>query len=310
MRLPARLAALAAAGGVLAGWALPAQPAAASVVSPASAVSSASPASARVALAGLAGSAGPAGGRAPGAAVENAATGHLLWSRAPDTRRPMGSITKVMTALVVIRAGGLGRELRVPAAAVSYVRAHGGSSAGLYTGDRLTTQQLLEALLLPSGCDAAYVLAAAYGPGLNGFIAKMNALARQMGLGRTHFSNFDGLPWPAGNSTYSTPADLLAIGRAAMGSAVFRAVVDQRAYRLGASSRHHAYYWPNSNLLLGSYPGAIGIKTGWTGAAGYCLLFEARRGSRSLIGVVLDSSASARSVSFSDASQILNWAFR
>ncbi len=292
MRLPARLAAVAAAGGVLVGWAAPAQPAAASVTS------------AAVALAG------PAGVHAPGAAVENAATGRLLWSRALDTKRPMGSVTKVMTALVVIRAGGLGREIRVPAAAVSYVRANGGSSAGLYAGDRLTTQQLLEALLLPSGCDAAYVLAAAYGPGLSGFIAKMNALARQMGLGRTHFSNFDGLPWPAGNSTYSTPADLLAIGRAAMGSAVFRWIVDQRSYRLGAGSGHHAYYWQNSNLLLGSYPGAIGIKTGWTGAAGYCLLFEARRGSRSLIGVVLDSSATVRSVSFSDAGQILNWAFR
>ncbi|HEY4465221.1 MAG TPA: D-alanyl-D-alanine carboxypeptidase [Streptosporangiaceae bacterium] len=286
MRLPARLAALAAAGGILAGWAI-APPAAASVASRA-----------------------PTGVYAPGAAVENAGTGHLLWGRAVDTRRPMGSITKVMTALVVIRAGGLGRDLRVPAAAVAYVRAHGGSSAGLYAGDRLTTRQLLEALLLPSGCDAAYVLAAAYGPGVNGFIARMNALARQMGLGRTHFSNMDGLPWPSGNSTYSTPADLLAIGRAAMGSAVFRAVVDQRVYRLGAGSGHHAYYWTNSNLLLGAYPGAIGIKTGWTGAAGYCLLFEARRGSRTLIGVVLDSSASARSVSFSDARQILNWGFR
>jgi D-alanyl-D-alanine carboxypeptidase (penicillin-binding protein 5/6) len=306
MGLRVRLAAVAAAGGVLIGWVGPARPAAASVASAASA-SAASAASARVALARLA---GPAGVHAPGAAVENAATGHLLWSRALDTRRPMGSITKVMTALVVIRAGGLGRELRVPAAAVSYVRGHGGSSAGLYAGDRLTTGQLLEALLLPSGCDAAYVLAAAYGPGLDGFIAKMNALARQMGLGRTHFSNMDGLPWPSGNSTYSTPGDLLAIGRAAMGSAVFRGLVDQRAYRLAAGSGHHAYYWPNSNLLLGSYPGAIGIKTGWTAAAGYCLLFEARRGSRSLIGVVLDSSATVRSVSFSDAGQILNWGFR
>jgi D-alanyl-D-alanine carboxypeptidase (penicillin-binding protein 5/6) len=295
MRLPARLASVAAAAGLLIGWAVPAQPAGASMAS---------------VLAGPSGRSGPSGIRAPGAAVENAATGHVLWSRALDTRRPMGSITKVMTALVVIRAGGLGRTLRVPAAAVSYARAHGASSAGLWAGDRLTTRQLLEALLLPSGCDAAYVLAAAYGPGLNGFIARMNALTRQMGLGRTHFSNFDGLPWPAGNSTYSTPADLLAIGRAAMGSAVFRGLVDQRSYRLGSGSGHHAYSWANSNVLLGSYPGVIGIKTGWTGAAGYCLLFEARRGSRSLIGVVLDSSATVRSVSFSDARQILNWGFR
>jgi serine-type D-Ala-D-Ala carboxypeptidase (penicillin-binding protein 5/6) len=285
MRLPARLAATVAAIGVLIGWA--AQPA---VASP--------------------GAAGPAGVHAPGAAVENAATGHLLWSRGLDTKRPMGSITKVMTAMVVIRAGGLDRVITVPAAAVSYARSHGASSAGLHAGDRLTTGELLEALLLPSGCDAAYVLASAYGPGLTGFIGKMNTMARQMGLGRTHFSNFDGLPWPTGTSTYSTPSDLLTIGRAAMGSAVFRAIVAQRSYRLAAGHGHHAYAWQNSDLLLGSYPGATGIKTGWTSWAGYCLLFEAWRGPRSLIGVVLDSSATARAVSFTDAGDILNWGFR
>jgi serine-type D-Ala-D-Ala carboxypeptidase (penicillin-binding protein 5/6) len=131
-----------------------------------------------------------------------------------------------------------------------------------------------------------------------------------MGLGRTHFSNFDGLPWPDGTSTYSTPGNLLAIGRAAMGSAEFRAIVAQRSYRLAGGSGHHAYTWQNTNLLLGSYSGAIGIKTGWTRWAGYCLLFEARRGSRSLIGVVLDSSVTSRAVSFTDADQILNWGFR
>jgi serine-type D-Ala-D-Ala carboxypeptidase (penicillin-binding protein 5/6) len=297
MRLLARLVPLAIAGGVLAGgvltgWAAPVPPAAA------------------LAVTRLAGRTGPAGVHAKGAAVENAATGTLLWSRALDTERPMGSITKVMTALVVIRADGLGRELTVPAAAVSYVRSHDGSSAGLHAGDRLTTQQLLEALLVPSGCDAAYVLAQAYGPGLAGFVAKMNELARQMGLSRTHFSNFDGLPWPTEYSTYSTPGNLLALGRAAMGYAVFRAIVSVRSYRLTAGSGHHAYYWKTTNLLLGSYPGVIGIKTGQTGAAGYCLLFAARRGARSLIGVVLDSSATSQAVSFSDARQILNWGFR
>jgi D-alanyl-D-alanine carboxypeptidase (penicillin-binding protein 5/6) len=295
MRIPARLVPLAAATVLLMGWAAAAQPAGSA---------------AAATLAREVQASAPAAVHAKGTAVENAATGALLWSRALNTERPMGSITKVMTALVVIRAGGLGRELTVPAAAVSYVRSHDGSSAGLHAGDRLTAQQLLEALLLPSGCDAAYVLARAYGPGLTGFVANMNALARQMRLGRTHFSNFDGLPWPTEYSTYSTPGDLLAIGRAAMGYAVFRAIVDQRSYRLAAASGHHSYAWTNTNLLLGSYPGAIGIKTGSTNAAGYCLLFEARRGSRSLIGVVLDSSATSRAVSFSDAEQILNWGFR
>jgi len=114
---------------------------------------------------------------------------------------------------------------------------------------------------------------------------------------------------PAG-STPRGPGDLLVIGRAAMGYAVFRSVVAQRSYRLPAGSGHHAYDWENTNLLLGSYAGAIGIKTGNTDAAGYCLLFEARRGARTLIGVVLDSSATVRAASFGDATQMLNWGFR
>ncbi|HYZ56089.1 MAG TPA: serine hydrolase [Streptosporangiaceae bacterium] len=319
--MSARLAPLAAAMALLMGWAVVAQPAgsaAAATLSPVP-VSPVPAPTVRVARAAVAQGAAvaraaqasaPAAVHAKGAALADAATGRLLWSRAQDTERPMGSITKVMTALVVIRAGGLARDLTVPAAAVSYARKYGGSTAGLRAGDRLSTQQLLEALLVPSGCDAAYVLARAYGPGLTGFVAKMNALARQMGLGRTHFSNFDGLPWPTEHSTYSTPGDLLAIGRAAMASAIFRSIVDQRSYHLTAGSGHHAYGWKNTNMLLGSYPGAIGIKTGSTNAAGYCLLFEARHGSRSLIGVVLDSSATTRAVSFSDAEQILNWGFR
>jgi serine-type D-Ala-D-Ala carboxypeptidase (penicillin-binding protein 5/6) len=307
MRLPGRLALAAATGGVLIGWALPAQPAlAASAASPAtSAVAHRSAA----ALAPHRSSAPPAV-QAKAAALENAATGEPLWSRGLDTKRPMGSITKVMTALVVLRAGHLGQVLTVPAAAVSYTRRYGGSSAGLHAGDRLTVRQLLEAMLLPSGCDAAYVLANAYGPGLTGFVAKMNALAAQMHLGRTHFSNADGLPLPTGYATYSTPRDLMSIGRAAMAYPDFRAIVSQRRYHLGAGSGHHAYGWHNTNLLLGAYPGVVGIKTGSTAASGYCLLFEAQHGSSVLIGVVLDSSPSVQAVSFSAAEHLLTWGFR
>jgi serine-type D-Ala-D-Ala carboxypeptidase (penicillin-binding protein 5/6) len=320
MRVPGRLALGAAAAGVLIAGAVPAWPSAASAAAhrPAGAALAVHrPAAAALAAARRAAAppavqakgAPPPAVQAKGAALENAATGALLWSRDLDTRRPIASITKVMTALVVLRAGHLGQLLTVPAAAVSYTQRWDGSSAGLYAGDRLTVQQLLEAMLLPSGCDAAYVLASAYGPGLTPFVAKMNALAGQMHLGRTHFSNFDGLPQPTEYSTYSTPGDLLAIGRAAMAYPAFRAIVSQHRYYLGASPEHHAYLWHNTNLLLGAYPGTIGIKTGSTLAAGYCLLFEAQRGPAALIGVVLDSSPSVRAVSFSDAGTMLTWGF-
>jgi D-alanyl-D-alanine carboxypeptidase (penicillin-binding protein 5/6) len=256
-----------------------------------------------------AGVSGPGGVGAKAAAVENAATGRLLWSREENTERPMASITKVMTAFVVISEGHLDRKIIIPSAVVAYVRKYDASNAGLRPGDTLTAGQLLYAMLLPSGADAAYALAQAYGPGIPAFIAKMNAVARLLGMTRTHFSTFDGLPWPTPYSNYSTAANLLTLGRAAMRSAVFRSVVDQRSYRLGAGSGHHAYLWRNLNPLLGHYPGVIGIKPGYTGAAGQCLLFEATRNGYSVIGVTLDSPGSITAANRADATRILNWAF-
>jgi serine-type D-Ala-D-Ala carboxypeptidase (penicillin-binding protein 5/6) len=252
---------------------------------------------------------GPSGVQAKAAAIAVASTGRVLWSRDLNTELPMASITKVMTALLVIRAGDLDRRITVTSAVVAYVEEHDASAAGLRPGDTLTASQLLEALLLPSGADAAYALANAYGPGLGAFIAKMNATARLLGMTRTHFSNFDGLPYPTGYSTYSTPANLIKLGRVAMSSTVFRSIVDQRSYRIAAGSGHHAYFWRNLNPLLGVYRGAIGIKTGWTPAAGHCLLFEVTRGSRSFIGVNLDSPGVGITVNGADAIQMLNWAF-
>jgi D-alanyl-D-alanine carboxypeptidase (penicillin-binding protein 5/6) len=253
--------------------------------------------------------AGPAGVQARGADLVDAVTRRQLWSRALNIRRPMASITKVMTALVVIRAGGLNRTVRIPSFVLSYVKRHGASSAGLRPGDVMTVGQLLEGLLLPSGCDAALVLAGTYGPGWNGFVRKMNATARTLGLRNTHFANFDGLGWPTEFSTYSTPRDLITLGLAAMRLPAFRAIVRQRSYYVAPTAQHHAYRWQNTNQLLGSYPGAFGIKTGHTQGAGYCLLFEARRNGRTLIGIVLDSSGTNPVAAFSDAAHMLNWAF-
>ena len=252
---------------------------------------------------------GPSGVGARSAAVENAATGHLLWSRDLNTERPMASITKVMTAFAVIKAGDLNRRITIPSAVVGYVREWDASNAGLRPGDKLTADQLLYGMLLPSGADAAYALAEAYGPGIGAFIAKMNAIARLLGMTRTHFSNFDGLPYPTPYSNYSTAANLLTLGRAAMRSPLFRSIVDQRSYRIAAGSGHHAYYWRNLNPLFGHYPGAIGIKPGYTGAAGQCLLFEATRNGYSVIGVTLHSPGSISDLNRADAIRILNWAF-
>jgi D-alanyl-D-alanine carboxypeptidase (penicillin-binding protein 5/6) len=294
--------------GLLAGAALAASAALTATAPAAGATVQAAGATAQAAST-AASSAGPAGVGARAAAVENAATGRLLWSRGLNTKRPMASITKVMTAFLVLRAGHLDRAITIPAAVTGYVLSHNASNAGLHPGDRLTARQLLYALLLPSGADAAYALARAYGPGIPRFVARMNAVARLLGMRQTHFSNFDGLPYPTSYSNYSTAADLLRLGRAAMQRPLFRSVVAQRSYRITASPRHHAYRWKNHNPLLGRYPGAIGIKSGYTRAAGQCLLFEATRNGYSIIGVTLHSPGSITTINSGDATRILNWAF-
>ena len=329
MRPPARLAVPRIAGAVLAAAlavaaAAPANAAATGIAPPSAPSASTSPvgslpasapsvstlrASAPAALTGRSAATAPAGIGALGADLADAGTAQPLWGRDANTKRPMGSVTKVMTALVVIQAGNLDRRITVPASALSYVASHGASSAGLRAGDVLTARQLLDAMLLPSGCDAAYVLATAYGPGRAAFVAKMNAEARRLGLAKTHFANFDGLPYPTPRATYSTPASLIALGRAAMALAAFRATVDRRAYHLAGRNGHHAYTWRNTNLLLGSYAGADGIKTGFTKAAGYCLLFEAHSGASVLIGVVLHSTATKPGERFTDARRMLSWGF-
>jgi D-alanyl-D-alanine carboxypeptidase (penicillin-binding protein 5/6) len=319
MRIP-RVAAIAVACGVAAGaviaWSAVATPHA----SP-SAVGDVAPAVARSAARGprpsprpsatppvrVVGT--PAGVQAKAAVLADASTGTVLWSRGLDTELPIGSITKVMTALVVIRAGNLNREIKVPRSVIAYVSKYGAESAGLHPGDVLTAQELLEAMLLPSGCDAAYTLALAYGPGMNGFLAKMNATARQLGMLHTHFTSPDGLPYPTEFSTYSTPADLLTLGLAAMKSAAFRSIVAQPFYQLRKGTGHHAYWWNNDNGLIGTYQGATGIKTGFTDAALHCLLFSATRDGLNLIGVVLGSPATSPDAGAVAAAKVLNWGF-
>jgi serine-type D-Ala-D-Ala carboxypeptidase (penicillin-binding protein 5/6) len=245
-----------------------------------------------------------------GAALANAATGKVLWSLDLNTERPIGSIVKVMTALVVIQAGDLNQQITVPQSVIAYLDSQNGpSTAGLIVGDRLTALELLEALLLPSGCDAAYTLALAYGPGIDAFIAKMNTEAQRLGLTGTHFSNFDGMPWPSEYSTWSTPANLITLGRYAMSYPVFRAIVGQASYTLPAGDGHHAYSWQNTNPLIGGYPGAAGIKTGDTQAAGNCLLFEATRSGLTLIGVTLGTPGDDITATGPVATRVLNWGF-
>lgn len=252
---------------------------------------------------------GPDAVQASGAALADGITGTVLWSRQPNTPVPIASITKVMTALVVINAGDLDRAITVPQEILAYDAEYNGSTAGLVPGEVLTAGQLLYAMMLPSGCDAAYTLAEAYGPGQDGFIAKMNDTARQMGLAGTHFADPSGLPAPTDHSTYSTPADLVALGLRAMSLPVFREIVGSQSYHVPAGPGNRAHLWQTTNRMLHDYPGTIGIKTGYTDAAGTCLLFETVRAGIPLIGVVLHSSPDSGVAAKDDAERMVNWAY-
>jgi serine-type D-Ala-D-Ala carboxypeptidase (penicillin-binding protein 5/6) len=251
----------------------------------------------------------PKGVKAKAGILVDAATGQVLWAKGENTARPIASIAKVMTALVILRAGGLSRPVTVPKAVTAYVAKNDANAAGLVPGQVFTVDQLLHAMLIVSAADAAYTLATAYGPGLPAFIAKMNATAAQLGLAHTHFTSPDGLPYPTETSTFSTPAELVRLGELAMAYPEFRSIVALHFYNLPKGDGHSAYSFTSSNELIGRYPGVVGIKTGFTDAAGHTLLFEAVRGGRSLIGDVLGSPPSGPAAGAQDAARILTWGF-
>ena len=196
--------------------------------------------------------------KSPHAEVANAVTGSDLWSQGADTEVPMGSITKVMTAYVVIEAGNLNRLITVPSGITAYDQEYGASTAGLQPGQQLTAEQLLYAMLVPSGCDAAYTLAQAYGSGLSAFIAKMNQTAAQLGLTSTYFTDFSGLPDPTETSTYSDAQDMVTLGRDAMQLPLFASIVGSTSYSIPAvTGEHPAFTWSTTSPLFGEGQSAL-----------------------------------------------------
>ncbi len=211
---------------------------------------------------------------AQSAVVIDADTGDVLFEHNADTRLPMASTTKIMTALVALETGGLERTYTVKKeyAAVE------GSSMYLQEGERITLRDTLYGLMLASGNDAAVAIAEECG-GYDAFVEKMNAKAAALGLKDTHFVNPNGLP---DASHYTTAHELAMITAAALRDPVFRQIVATQSCTAGG----HAL--TNHNRLLRMYDGAIGVKTGFTRAAGRCLVSAAERSGRTLIAVTLN----------------------
>ncbi|MFF4222453.1 D-alanyl-D-alanine carboxypeptidase family protein [Streptomyces sp. L500] len=254
---------------------------------------------------------GPSGIAARGAFLLDSGANHELWGKDADTKRQMASTTKIMTAVTVLNKRGLDldKQVTIKQSYRDYVERTGASTADLRTGDTLTVRQLLYGLMLPSGCDAAYALADTFGLGnteaarTRQFIAKMNKTAEDLGMTNTRYDSFDGISTNGDN--YTTPRDSATLARYALANDTLATVVKTTTTSQKAVNVNRTYRWDNTNKLLGSYEGAIGIKTGTGTAAGPCLVFAARRGDRTVVGVILNDPTNR----YPDAVRMLDWAF-
>jgi D-alanyl-D-alanine carboxypeptidase (penicillin-binding protein 5/6) len=247
------------------------------------------------------------------ALLMDADTSTILYEKNGETPVPMASTTKIMTALIAIQSGKLDQMVTIGPDAPLEVKANNGSTAFLIVGDKIKLQDLLYALMLPSGDDAAVAIADAVAGSTQNFVTIMNVEAQRLHLYSTHYDNPDGLQ-PTDNQGrpifglhYTTAYDLARLAQYAMRLPLFEQIVQTKTYTLPATSTHHAYKWDSTNELLGVYKGMLGIKTGTTPEAGECLVFAAKRNGHTLIGVVLHSSTDASR--FKEAQEMLNWGF-
>jgi serine-type D-Ala-D-Ala carboxypeptidase (penicillin-binding protein 5/6) len=216
-------------------------------------------------------------------------TGEVLWRRLPDRVLPIASLTKMMTALIVVQRTRPSDKVRVTKEALAYK----GSGVGvLPRGKRVKLETMLNGLLLPSGNDAAIALAQRVSGTVARFVRQMNEQARALGLACTRFSSPSGFE-DAGNHSCAT--DLAALARAVLDEPRLARIVRRRRAVLPFPIKGGRIFLFNNNPLLRmGYPGAIGIKTGFTNAAGPCLVAAAQRGGRRLGVVLLHSSDPGR----------------
>ncbi|MSO96325.1 MAG: D-alanyl-D-alanine carboxypeptidase [Thermoleophilia bacterium] len=239
-----------------------------------------------------------AGVRAPSFVAIDASTGHVLVARGARIRRPIASLTKVMTALTVIERGKLKRRVVVSLAATR-VEPY---KEGLVAGRAYTRETLLWSALLGSNNDSATALAMDAGSGsLPTYYALVNRRAKALGMHATTYASASGLD---DVTNLSTALDQAVLARAALQNPTFARMVATRTHSTKWAAPTYAKVWVNHNKMLGTTPGTYGVKTGWTTRAGGCLIAAVRRGEHAVIGVVLNSPSI-----WSDMAALLDIAF-
>ncbi|MHB8172586.1 MAG: D-alanyl-D-alanine carboxypeptidase family protein [Thermincolia bacterium] len=220
---------------------------------------------------------------AKSAILMDVTTGKVLYEKNPRERRPMASTTKITTAIVTLEKATLAEEVYVSeTAAVT-----GEAAIWLETGERLTVEQLVYAVMLYSANDAAVALAEHVGGTEKDFIRMMNEKAREIGVKDTNYVNPHGLYDP---QHYSTAYDLAVLARYGMEKVpMFKEVVSTWREQIPWAGHPWDRVLYNRNKLLKQYQGADGVKTGYIREAGRCLVGSATRNGQQLVAVVLDS---------------------
>ena len=213
--------------------------------------------------------------RAHAAILVESDLGTTIFGRRADVRVPVASETKLMTAYVALTRASLSRVLKVR----PFTPTDDETVAGLHAGQRLSVGDLLAAMLLPSGADAAETLAVDLAGSESRFVRWMNAAAVSLHLKSTHFATEVGLDTP-GN--YSTATDLASLTATLLKNRFFAGVVAQSRARLSDGQTV-----VNRNVLVGRYGFVVGVKTGHTRGAGYCLVAAGRRDGATVISVEL-----------------------
>ncbi|NNF65333.1 MAG: D-alanyl-D-alanine carboxypeptidase [Acidimicrobiia bacterium] len=214
--------------------------------------------------------------------VVDAQTGAVLATRGATTSRPMASVTKLMTALVVRQNADLDELVVISEAAAAV----GEAEIDLVPGEVWSVRELLSAIMVRSANDAAYALAEHVGGSLEGFAALMNRTAFELDLQRSHFVNPHGLDDP---EHYTSASDLVALAQAAMADPVIARLAMTKVVVFRDDPSGVPRRAINTNRLLNAYPGVVGLKTGFTNRAGRVLVSVTRAGGRDIVVAVMGS---------------------
>jgi serine-type D-Ala-D-Ala carboxypeptidase (penicillin-binding protein 5/6) len=233
---------------------------------------------------------------AKSAIVLDPKTGRVLYDKGAELRRQAASTQKLLTALIVAENGRLGEAVRVEASD-TYCEP---TKLGLRPGDVYRRGTLLQALLVKSANDVALCLARSNSGSIESFADTMNRKALQLGLTGSHFVNPNGLPAPG---QYSTARDIARVARYAYFNPTIRNIVGTQTLHFQFADGHIRDL-KNTNKILGVNPYCNGMKTGYTNAAGHCLVASGNMNGQHVIAVLMAS----RKAVWSDASNLLNWA--